>query len=341
MPTQVIRYVDPDAAGAGNGTSWADAYTALQTCLNSEATDLQVADEYLTIYCRSSSGTDDTTLVTSLTQTNYNTDATHYVEIIQSDFPSDGVWDATKYVLFDNNTGSAALTISANFVRIRNLQIIAKQSIAPRYCIQVISVPSGGSDIRVDSCILKGSTAVNNLFGIYVNDADATLNIYNSILYNFPGTNGCGINLNAGVVNAYNVTVYGCTAKGFTRSSGTFTCINCISANNGDDFSGTITVDHCCSDDGDGTNAQTPSAGNWANEFTDAASGDFSLLVGGNCVGNGIDDPGSGLYGDDIIGTTRSSTWDIGAFECTEPTPPVPPSPTAESGNLFLMGSNF
>jgi hypothetical protein len=34
-------------------------------------------------------------------------------------------------------------------------------------------------------------------------------------------------------------------------------------------------------------------------------------------VGEGTDNPGSGLYSDDIIGTARSSPWDIGAFEYT------------------------
>ena len=33
--------------------------------------------------------------------------------------------------------------------------------------------------------------------------------------------------------------------------------------------------------------------------------------------------PASGLYSDDIIGTARTSTWDIGAFEYLAGSPPV------------------
>jgi hypothetical protein len=32
-------------------------------------------------------------------------------------------------------------------------------------------------------------------------------------------------------------------------------------------------------------------------------------------VGTGTDDPGAGLYSDDITGTARTSVWDIGADE--------------------------
>ena len=37
---QVIRYIDPDASGVGNGTSWTDAYTSMQGFNSAEAKDL-------------------------------------------------------------------------------------------------------------------------------------------------------------------------------------------------------------------------------------------------------------------------------------------------------------
>jgi len=94
-----------------------------------------------------------------------------------------------------------------------------------------------------------------------------------------------------------------------------------------------MTIDHCCSDDGDGTNAQGPSGGSWANEFTTPGT-DFSLLAGGNCVGNGTDDPGAGLYSDDIIGTARNTTWDIGAFE-------IAAAPPATAGQVIIIGGDL
>ena len=86
---------------------------------------------------------------------------------------------------------------------------------------------------------------------------------------------------------------------------------NCIVLNNTDDFSG-CTVSYCCSDDGDGSYSQSPAAGG---EFTNLQGEDYSLVSGANSINTATDDPGSGLYSDDIMGTARSSPWDIGAFE--------------------------
>ena len=80
----------------------------------------------------------------------------------------------------------------------------------------------------------------------------------------------------------------------------------------GEKKGGGTTVDYCASDDGDGTNAVAPSGANWANEFSNAAGGDFTLVAGGNCEGGGTDDPGSGLYSNDMDGDAYTSPWSIG-----------------------------
>ena len=90
---QVIRYVDPDAAGAANGTSWADAYTSLSAWEAAEQTDLVSAGNYHTVYCRSSGGTDDTT---PFAINSWTTGSSNYIVIIGSDFPADGVYDNSK-----------------------------------------------------------------------------------------------------------------------------------------------------------------------------------------------------------------------------------------------------
>ena len=57
-------------------------------------------------------------------------------------------------------------------------------------------------------------------------------------------------------------------------------------------------------------------ADDWDAAFTDYSNGDFSVKNDSSVLyGAGTDNPGAGLYSDDIIDTARSSTWDIGAFE--------------------------
>jgi len=169
-------------------------------------------------------------------------------------------------------------------------------------------------------------TGTGTAIGIAWADAGSTVTIYNTVVSGFisasspADTDFYGCFLYSGTCYLYNCTLYG---NSVGIEAGPFagvdvTVTNIISGNANDDFVctlGTITIDYCASDDGDGTNPVAPSGGNWANEFVNAAGGNFALKAGGNCVNGGTDNPGSGLYLDDIIGTTRVTPWDIGAFE--------------------------
>jgi hypothetical protein len=94
---ELVKYVDPDATGAGNGNSWTDAYTSLATCISTEAQDLtDNGGDTLLIWCRSSGGTDDTSAVV-IAGGAWTTSATCTVTIQGYDFPSDGVLDTSKY----------------------------------------------------------------------------------------------------------------------------------------------------------------------------------------------------------------------------------------------------
>jgi hypothetical protein len=73
---EIIRYIDPDATGAGDGTSWADAYVSMFAFDAAEETDLVTADNWMHVYCRASSGTADA-LATTIT--GWTTDDTHYI----------------------------------------------------------------------------------------------------------------------------------------------------------------------------------------------------------------------------------------------------------------------
>ena len=319
---QIIRYVDPDVvAGDSSGDSWINAYASLSAWEAAEETDLDTANNYMTVYCRSLSGTQDTT---SCTISGWTTSATDYIEIIGADFPANGIYDGTKYVLHNNDSDQYALLISEEYVRLHNIQVAVTGSGAnDRRGIGVFGV--GTANIYIDSCYIKGfytGTGVGT--GINSNDADLTLTIYNTIISDFvSGTdsNFSGItNTNSTNTYMYNCTVTNCRYA-VERGDGTMTAKNCAVFNNYDDFAGTITIDYCASDDGNGTNAvdispQPVEATEWNKAFTNYAAGDYSVKDADSVLYNaGLAD----LFAedDDIIGTARpqGASWDIGAFE--------------------------
>ena len=313
----VTRYVDPDASGSGTGADWTNAYTSLNAWEAAEQTDLVTDGDTHVVYCKSSSGGDDTTTVDI---TGWTTGSSNDITISQDDFPSDGILDTTKYNLYNNDADAEAINIGEDYVTVDKLQIrfVATSSNSRRGLF--ISLQNAASLVWLNKVIVScTSTSTTNVVGITINEPDLNIKISNCLIYDVVnGSNSAhrGIN-SAGVSTAgiYNTTIHNCY-DGIRRViSGTVTVTNCAIGNCTDDINGTVTASYCCTDDGDGTNAQNPSGSDWDNEFTDKDNDDFSLVSGGNCVGNGTDDPGSGLYSDDIIGTARSSTWDIGAFE--------------------------
>jgi len=321
---QIIRYVDPDVvAGDSSGDSWTNAYASLSAWEAAEQTNLDAANNYMTVYCRSSAGTHDDTLCAI---NGWTTSATDYIEIIGTDFPADGIFDDTKYIKHDNNIGYG-IYIFENYVRISNLQFLVTAidvDVDKAKGIYIASV--GTTDIRIDSCIIKGvCSGTEGAYGIYIYDATATVKISNTLVYgfrstDFPADSSFWAISMSGTTQLYNCTTY----NNFWGYYGAATITNCIvggSAASVFDFSGAQTIVNCCSDEGLGSNPQAPAGGAWANEFNSIAGEDFSLKAGSNCIGTGVDDPGSGLYSDDIIGTARTSTWDIGAFEYTGAAP--------------------
>jgi hypothetical protein len=338
---EILRYVDPDVVGGdGNGQgSFANAYSSLNQWEAAEQTDLDGAGNTHRVLTQASSGSNDQLECVIFTWT---TSAGSYITIQGDDFPSDGIWDNTKYILENNDDTTSAIQISEDYVRIVNLQILLTNT-GNRFGVYVVVV--GTSDIRFDSCIVKGtmSGSPTQATGIYINDTDATVTIYNTIICGFVSGETVAMRgiviANASNVYLYNDTVYG-NYTGILRStSGTVSVINCAVFNNTNDFSGTIaTIDYCASDDGDDTGANgvtiTQSADDWAALIVDAAGGDFHVTDASSELyntGNGATPKST--FTDDIIGTTRGPAdldWDIGAFEFV----------SAPVGNAGIMTTN-
>lgn len=324
---EVIRYVDPDvAAGDSSGDSWVNAYASLNAWEAAEQADLVTDTDWHHVYCRNLSGSADTTATTI---DGWSTGAAYYIQIEGADgyqaCANQNYYDNTCYRL---ETGAnSALTVAETNVKVVGIQINVVHALnSDRSCL-VLYASDGNGTCFVDSCILKHTANFARGAAVQiVNNSGNTVAfiIANTVMYQ-TGTTGGKAGLLVAAVKTDTVTVYNSTISGFTAGIDDKRAIvdvyNSAVFNNTDDFDGvTGTIDYCASDDGDGTNAEdfTAEATDWAKVFTDYANGDFSLkdyTTNPCCVGEGTDDPGSGLYSDDIAGTARASTWDIGAFE--------------------------
>ena len=315
MAVEVVKIVDPDD-GAG-----AD-YTSLSAWEAGEQRDLVSADEIAVAKCRCTGGSADTTAVSIY---GWTTSSGCYIRIWtdpDEDYRHDGKWNTNKYRLEVGN--NSCIIIQEHYVRIDGLQIELTTS-TERYAIWL--KPDGSSDVRISNTIIKGVVSGGSwVTGIntWGSSNDAVLKCWNNIIYGFNGYGGAGIGNYNGILYAYNNTVSDCRMgiRNYDPYDAVTHAVNNAVFNNDDDFSGSFfTCDYNASDDVDGTNAVDISPGaneedDWNDAFVDYANGDFHIKNADSVLCNaGTNDPGSGLYSDDIDGDARSGTWDIGADE--------------------------
>jgi len=271
--------------------------------------------------CTSSSGTADTTPVVI---DGWTTTESDYIEIIAysgDEAVKTGI-DTSRYRLHITANDNHSIDILEDWVHVRNLQFKVTQGVNTNVAsILYFESSSANSTCKVDSCYFQivGTDGSSKKSAIGVADENFTVKIYNCIFYgNLFGRFTAWVN--SGVINIYN-----CSARGFGYAAnsiyifaGTLSVVNtAVFNNNTNNFGAGVSVDHCASDTDTGTNNVVESGGgaDWTDDFVDAANGDFTLKSTSNLVGSGTDDPGSGLYSDDIDGVARTSTWDVGADE--------------------------
>ena len=306
---EIIRYVDPDATGSGDGTSWLNAYTSLSAWNIGEATDLVSSGDTHKVFFRSSNGTADSTRNTSMVM--WTTDSTHFVtlEAADSDKASKEGFDLSKYRLFSNISSSF---IPAAYTVIKGLQFI-NNTFNPSGVINLSAV-----GILIDSIRMQNAGASS---AIMSTSASVIAKIQNSIIVHDGISTGGSEGIysqTCDTIDCYNNVVYGFD-DGIERDGGIMNAINNASFNNvSQDFDGVFnTITNNASDDGSGLNAIAPLGGNWSNEFVDPINGDFTILNKGNLFDSGL-----GVTIDikvppfDIDGDLRSgSVCDIGADE--------------------------
>lgn len=321
MATTVTRYVNPGSSG-GDGTTPAlsgtdAAYASLNAWSTARARNLVTADEIEEVVCATSGAADTVVPVYIEPSDGWVTDATRYIKIRADNTHRAGTqWDNNKYRL-SSTTGGNILNISVPYTQISGLQL-SHLSIGDAHDGVFVS----GGNHKADGLLIRGAndaTYRNLAFRI---DGPNTY-VWNCIVVDWLGTNSAGFNRFGGSGGAY---FYNCTAVncsiGFSEPDDDYDGIykNCLASGCSQygflaDWSWSGSDSNNASSDATapGTNSRT------GQTFGFVAADDYALTsTDGGARDFGVADPGSGLFSDDILGTARGASWDIGAHEYVE-----------------------
>ncbi|MCK5600972.1 hypothetical protein KAR91_03825, partial [Candidatus Pacearchaeota archaeon] len=237
-----------------------------------------------------------------------------------------GITTAYRLVVNNNNI----ILIDNDAVTIRGIQVSGTKNAGNQKGI--LARGEGGTfDIVVDSCVVKGDSSstwdYNSGVVGYSPSNTGTLTVTNCVVTD------CADDLDrSGAVQCWSgsgvitINVYNCTFSNnrlgvlLGTANDVVTVKNSAVFNNLIDFqvdAGSLTVDYCASDDGDGTNEvdwdaeATDWNANFVNYSTDDRPLDADLIGAG--VGPSVD---GSVPATDVVGNPRSgATCDIGAFE--------------------------
>jgi hypothetical protein len=327
----ITRYVDPDAAVGGNGTTNAlsganCAYVSLNVW---EAARQAILGDIEECICESNGGS-HTADPTAVVIDGWTTTAAFYIDIKTSAAARHaGVWGPSVYRHEGNAEFGAAVEIREAYWRVTGL-IVENSSGDGSYCIQWVS-PSdlSNSDALIDTCLLVGQLggASPGFGGLFVQDGKLT--VRNTVSYR---NDGDGFYIALGDVTSGQVTFENCAANGnggrgfhIDNAAINATRRNSYAGGNvGNDWNGSWdTTQTCASEDGTGgsTIAYSTSSGAFFTNIT-PGSEDFHIGASSSLLGAGTDLSGSFTL--DFDGETRVDPWSIGPDDIIESEPPPP-----------------
>ena len=333
-------YVDTDASCGGNAGSSADPYCS---CAEGEAAEqsdvVSNGWDAVIFHMKGSSSAADTTCLF-----NGWTAGASNVIIVQTD--DSGAWeDRNKtgtysddyYRIEYTTTGNAQYGIATveSYTYIFGLQVHVTSDDNNAYGIYAVSCAGtfdAGYNI-VKATLTGGST---NSIGIYFNcGSDTTHSAYNNVIYDWVNST----NLNRGTACAsgsncfwYNETVDNCRQGIVDLSGGNDAEVwNCavMNATSGDTYVTTTTFGDGGYNASDVDEAHMPGYGSScdgtsrcdlsdtdADDFTEPSTDDYSVYDTSSILEDGgTDSPNSVTWTDDLTGYTRTTDWDIGAYE--------------------------
>jgi len=232
-------------------------------------------------------------------------------------------WDTAIYRL--SVTDAYALTFDAG-VTVEHLQIESVYSAVATQNALYGDSTLGAGTVVIDSCYVR-ATGATSYTGLYFNGASsATVTLQNCI---FDCDGACIYFRNSNALKIYNCIVHGASNNNQVLSRDNSVTIRNTAFTVDTSAvafyhigTGTDTCEYCLSGDDLNTQFSTTTNddaldGDWDKEFVDVASGDFTLVTGGNAAGGGIG-PGSdaNVPTTDMEGDTRSgTTCDAGVDE--------------------------
>lgn len=287
-------------------------YTTLQGAITGELAanaDLVTMAGILHIEIGSTWSSNDTA---AATVDGFTTSSSYYVHIYTAAAARHEGVPSNSYYRIAPAAGSA-LTISDNYTRVEGLQALSVAS----GTVGAFHITESTTNVRIGYCI-GSATAAGSSGGAFLAYGDLqSVVFYNCLAYD-SATSGFRA---SGTTQCYNCTSID-NATGFSSYySVAATWTNCLAHSNSTaDFAETgadPVVTYCASSD---TTADTwGGAGNIVDQtfvFANSDDNDFHLgAADAPGVGDGTDNPGSGLYSDDVDGDSRSSAWDIGFDE--------------------------
>jgi hypothetical protein len=287
----VTIYVDPDASGAGDGSSWEDAYTSLATAAAAKAADIVTAQEIHHYLCRSSGGSADA-ISTAEIFTGYTTNATYYIIVECVDSPT-RAWDTSVYRITYSNKSPLYQSNTS------------RQGLSQYEGVFENEFPGGTEYFEMDRCHIKG---YNGSHGAGVRAAQSAVgdvwlvqnSIFDSCRYGFYGTAG----------TLYNCTFVNSTWGAYANGAGLgFT--NCAFFNNSTADIGVASGSYSyCANTTVTTGTNINLTGYTAAQvFNDPTNGDYFPRAGGPLDGAGAT---MGTFSYDYQYSTRQAPWAVG-----------------------------